>query len=157
MLNTYFLFAFVAKWLFAFFRIYFPGWQHVSIYYFSNIIHLCLCTFFPSTSKLRSPSPLRDWTHCQFYFLLVFLWFDVDLYNITILHGLRMRMRTHESRWISNLQSKVFLKVLCPDQYQIIFIFSDLFKITYFFQWLLLHFENPHFKNESITLFSLNL
>lgn len=50
----------------------------------------------PALQSLESPSPLRDWTHCQFYFLLVFLWFDVDLYNITILHGLRRQ--THESR-----------------------------------------------------------
>lgn len=36
--------------------------------------------------SLESPSPLRDLMYCLFYFLLVFLWFDVDLYNISVLH-----------------------------------------------------------------------
>jgi len=107
----YFILAFVAKWLFAFFRIYFPSWQHVSIFIFLILFIFSFVLFPPVLQSLENP-PLRDWTHCQFYFLLVFLWFDVDLYNITILHG--SRMRTHESGWISNLQSKVFLKVFMP-------------------------------------------
>ena len=49
--------------------------------------------FFLVLQSLNSLSPLRNLAHCPFYFLLVFLWLDVDLYNSPCL-----RTQTHKSR-----------------------------------------------------------
>lgn len=151
MLNTYFLFAFVAKLLFAFFICMFLAGSLCLFIIFLILFIFSFVLFSPVLQSLESPSPLRDWTHCQFYFLLVFLWFDVDLYNITILHGLRMR--AHESKWIQIYRAKFPLRFLSPDQYHIIFICNDSNKL---FSVIITSFWKPAFLKWTITSF-LNL
>lgn len=109
--------CFVATWLLAFFGIFLLFSLHVCVY--TTFPQLFIFAFVPPSSpkalqSLETPFPLRVSTHWQFYFLLVFPWFDVDLYNTTILRVWKKKMQTCKSKCTSNLQSKVFFKNFLP-------------------------------------------
>lgn len=151
--------CFVATWLLAFFCIFLLFSLHVCVY--TTFPQLFIFAFVPPSSpkalqSLETPFPLRVSTHWQFYFLLVFLWFDVDLYNTTILRVWKKKCRLAKVSALQIYRAKFSLRIFFPDQYPVIFICSDPFKLSYF-QGLLLHFWNRYCQNGTIASFKKNI